>query len=248
MIEKYVKGILFLPLVSASVGSLRQTVKSGSLSIRIDSFFFAYYTGLKVVKRFIYRRISVVLAGDLRKGTKILHKGDPYSVVDYQHVKPGKGGAYMRTKMKNLITGNIQEETFRSEEKLETPNLEFKDMLYIYEEDGLYQFLDQETYEQIAFHKDQLSDVLDYLLEQTVYNVLYFDGRAIAVNPPVFLSLKVIETPPGVKGDTAQGGGTKPATLETGLVIQVPLFVNEGNVIKVDTREGKYIERLDTKK
>jgi elongation factor P len=190
----------------------------------------------------------VVLAGDLRKGTKILHKGDPYSVVEYQHVKPGKGGAYMRTKMKNLITGNVQEETFRAEEKLETPSLEYKEMLYVYEQDGLYQFLDQENYEQIAFSKDQVEEVLDYLKEQTVYNVLYFNDKAIAVNPPLFMALKVVETPPGVKGDTAQGGGTKPATLETGLVLQVPLFVNEGNILKVDTREGKYIERIDTKK
>ena len=121
-------------------------------------------------------------------------------------------------------------------------------MLYVYEQDGLYQFLDQENYEQIAFSKDQVDEVLDYLKEQTVYNVLYFNDKAIAVNPPVFLSLKVVETPPGVNGDTAQGGGTKPAKLETGLTLQVPLFVTEGNFIKVDTREGKYIERIDTKK
>ena len=190
----------------------------------------------------------MVLAGDLRKGTKILYKGDPYSVVDFQHVKPGKGGAYMRTKMKNLITGNVHEHTFRSEEKIESPDLAYKDMLYVYQDNGLYEFLDQDSYEQISFNKDQVSDVLDYLKEQTVYNVLYFNDKPIAVNPPVFLDLRVVETPPGVKGDTAQGGGTKPATLETGLVLQVPLFVNEDNIIKVDTREGKYIERVDTEK
>jgi len=190
----------------------------------------------------------VVAAGDLRKGTKILYKGEPYTVVEFQHVKPGKGGAYMRTKMKNLITGNMQEETFRSEEKLESPDLQYKEMLYVYEQDGLYEFLDQESFEQIAFNKDQVSEVLDYLKEQTVYNVLYFNDKPIAVNPPLFLELEVKETPPGVKGDTAQGAGTKPATLETGLVLQVPLFINEGTIIKVDTREGKYIERVDTKK
>lgn len=190
----------------------------------------------------------MVAAGDLRKGTKVLYKGEPYTVVEFQHVKPGKGGAYMRTKMKNLITGNMQEETFRSEEKLESPDLQYKEMLYVYEQDGLYEFLDQESYEQIAFNKDQVSDVSDYLKEQTVYNVLYFNDKPIAVNPPLFLELEVKETPPGVKGDTAQGGGTKPAVLETGLVLQVPLFINEGTIIKVDTREGKYIERVDTKK
>lgn len=190
----------------------------------------------------------MVIAGDLRKGTKLLYKGDPYTVIDYQHVKPGKGGAYMRTKMKNLITGNVQEYTFRSDEKIETPDLEYKEMIYVYEQDGLYEFLDQESYEQMAFNKDQVSEVLNYLKEQIVYNVLYFNNRPIAVNPPLFLELEVKETPPGVKGDTAQGGGTKPATLETGLVLQVPLFVTEGNFIKVDTREGKYIERVDKKK
>jgi elongation factor P len=189
----------------------------------------------------------VVLAGDLRKGTKLLYKGVPYTVLEYQHVKPGKGGAYMRTKMKNLLTGLVHEETFRSEEKLETPNLEYKEMLYAYEHDNLYEFLDQETYEQVAFDKSQVSEVLDFLKEQTVYNVLYFNGKPIAVNPPLFMELAVKETPPGVKGDTAQGGGTKPATLETGLVVQVPLFVNEGDILKVDTRESKYIERINKK-
>jgi elongation factor P len=190
----------------------------------------------------------VVLAGDLRRGTKILHKGEPYSVLEYQHVKPGKGGAYMRTKMKNLISGLVHEETFRAEEKLETPNLSYKDMLYVYQDDGLYQFLDQETYDQVAFNKEQLSDVIDFLKEQTVYTVLYFGERPIAVSAPLFMELTVTETPPGVRGDTAQGGGTKPATLESGLVLQVPLFIDEGDVIKVDTRDAKYIERMGKKK
>ncbi len=186
----------------------------------------------------------MIAAGDLRRGTKVLVKGEPYTVLEFQHVKPGKGGAYMRTKMKNLISGLVHEQTFRADEKLDTPNLQFHEMLYVYQDEGLYQFLDQETYEQVAFDKKQVSDVIDYLKEQTVYNVLYFNERPIAVNPPLFLELEVKETPPGVKGDTAQGGGTKPATLETGLVLQVPLFVNEGDFLKVDTREAKYIERV----
>ncbi len=189
----------------------------------------------------------MILAGEFKKGTKILFKGEPYLVLEYHHVKPGKGGAFMRTKMKNLITGLVHEETFRSEEKLPAPDLENRDMQYLYEEDGLYQFMDQESYEQVALDKDQLSEVLDYLKEQTIYQVLYFAGRPIAVTPPFHIDLRVKDTPPGVRGDTAQGGGTKPATLETGLVIQVPLFVNEDDIIKVDTRDAKYIERVSKK-
>lgn len=186
----------------------------------------------------------MILASDLRKGTKVLFRGEPYSVVDYQHVKPGKGGAFMRTKMRNLITGLMREETFRSEEKLDQPDLAYRDVVYLYQEGPLYQFMDQESYEQIGFSKEQLEDVIDYLKEQTVYNVLLFNDNPIAVTAPLHMDLVVTETPPGVRGDTAQGGATKPATLETGLTLQVPLFVDEGDVIRVDTRDGKYIERL----
>lgn len=190
----------------------------------------------------------MVLAGDLRRGTKVLHKGEPYTVVEFQHVKPGKGGAYMRTKMKNLISGLVHEETFRAEEKLEIPDLEYKEMQFLYEQGGVYHFMDQESYEQVEFTENQLSEVLDFLQEQTTYTVLYFSERPIAVTAPLFMELEVRETPPGVRGDTAQGSGTKPATLETGLVLQVPLFVNEGDIIRVDTRESKYIERVDKRK
>lgn len=190
----------------------------------------------------------MILAGDLRRGTKILHNNEPYVVLDFQHVKPGKGGAFMRTKMKNLITGLVREETFRSEEKIATPDLEYKDMIYLYEDNGLYQFMDQDTYEQIVLGRDNLEDVLDYLKEQAVYTILYFNDRPIAVTPPVHMDLRVIETVPGIRGDTAQGAATKPAKLETGLKLQVPLFVQEGEIVRVDTREGKYIERVADKK
>ena len=185
----------------------------------------------------------MVAAGDLRKGTKILFKDEPYVVVDFQHVKPGKGGAYMRTKMKNLITGLVHEHTFRSEEKLGSPDLEYRQMQYLYEHGQSYEFLDQNNYEQISLNKKQIEDVIDYLKEQEVYTVLYFNDRPIEVTPPLFLELKIVETVPGVKGDTAQGGN-KPAKLETGLVLNVPLFVNEGDFVKVDTRDGNYIERV----
>ena len=186
----------------------------------------------------------MILAGEFKKGTKLLFKGEPYAVLEYHHVKPGKGGAFMRTKMKNLITGLVHEETFRSEEKLAQPDLEYHEMLYLYLEDGLYHFMDQESYDQVALDKEQLSDVIDFLKEQIIYNVLYFSGQPIAVTAPLHMELKVKTTPPGVRGDTAQGAGSKPATLETGLVIQVPLFVEEGDMIKVDTRDAKYIERV----
>ena len=166
-------------------------------------------------------------------------------VLDYQHVKPGKGGAYVRTKMKNMLTGLMHEETFRSGEKFEDPNLEYKQMQYLYEEDGHYNFMDQDSYEQVSLSKSQLEEVLDYLKEQVVYTVLYFgEDRPIAVTAPLHMELMVQEAPPGVKGDTAQGGATKPATLETGLVLQVPLFVNEGDLVKVDTRTAAYVERV----
>lgn len=186
----------------------------------------------------------MISASEFKKGSKLLYEGEPYSVLEYHHVKPGKGGAFMRTKMRNLITGLVHEETFRSEEKFQTPDLEYKDMLFLYKDDGLYQFMDQDSYEQVALNEDQISEIMPFLKEQIVYTVLYFNNRPIAVNAPLFMELAVTETPPGVRGDTAQGGGTKPATLETGLVVQVPLFVNEGDVLKIDTRDQSYIERI----
>ncbi|MCL5875187.1 MAG: elongation factor P [Candidatus Dependentiae bacterium] len=181
---------------------------------------------------------------EFRKGAKLLFRGEPYMVLDYQHVKPGKGGAFLRTKMKNMITGLVHEELFRSGEKFEIPDLAYKDMQYLYKDADDYNFMDQDSFEQVVLTKDQIGDTIDYLKEQEVYTVLYFNERPIGITPPLFLNLKVTETPPGVKGDTAQGGATKPATLESGLKIQVPLFVNEDDIIKVDTRDGKYVERI----
>lgn len=186
----------------------------------------------------------MISASDFRKGTKVLVRGEPHVVLDFQHNKMGRGGALVRAKLKNLITGSTFEENFRSGEKFDDPQLQRKDMQYLYEEDGLYNFMDQESYDQVALNKDNLEDVLGYLKEQEVYQMLYFDEKPIGVTAPLFIELTVTETPPGVKGDTAQGGGNKPATLETGFVVQVPLFVNEGDVIKIDTRDGSYIERV----
>lgn len=186
----------------------------------------------------------MVTTSEFRKGKKILFDNTPFMVIEFVHVKPGKGGAFVRTKMKNMITGLLHEETFRSGEKFEDPGLEYKDMQYLYLQDGLYNFMDQESYEQISFNKEQVEEALDFLKEQEIYTILYFQDRPIAVNPPMFMNLKVVSTPPGVRGNTAQGGATKLATLETGLSLHVPLFVNEGDSVKVDTRTVEYIERV----
>ena len=189
----------------------------------------------------------MISAGDFRKGTKFLYTKAPHVVVDFQCTKPGKGGAYIRTKMKNMITGSIFEETFVSAEKFGTPDLQYHEVQYLYADGTHYHFLDQKSYEEAEFTESQISEVMPFLKEQIIYTALYFEGNPIAVTPPLFMELMVKETPPGVRGDTAQGGATKPATLETGLQIQVPLFINEGEVIKVDTRDSSYIERIGKK-
>lgn len=185
----------------------------------------------------------MISTSDFKKGRKILFQNEPYMVIDFVHVKPGKGGAFVRTKMKNLLTGLIKEETFRSGEKFEDPGLEYKEMQYLYNEDTHYNFMDLETYDQISLDKEQVEPTFDFLKEQETYTVVYFQGRAVSVNPPMFINLRVIETPPGERGNTAQGGATKPATMETGLVLQVPLFIKEEDVLKIDTRTVEYIER-----
>lgn len=186
----------------------------------------------------------MISTSDFRKGsTKILWNGEPWIVLDFQLVKPGKGGTYLRTKLKNMITGRMLEETFRSAEKFPEPDLEYNQMQYLYEQDGLYHFMDQDSFEQSAFGEDQVAQVKKYLKDGCVYNVVNFQSRPILVEPPMFMELAVKSTVPGVRGDTAQGG-SKPATLETGLTVQVPLFINEGDVLKIDTRDDKYIERV----
>lgn len=186
----------------------------------------------------------MISTSDFRKGsTKILYNNEPWVVVDYSLVKPGKGGTYLRTKMKNLITGRILEETFRSAEKFDEPDLEYKQMQFLYSDEHFH-FMDQENYEQVAFNPDQVEMVKKYLKDGIVYSVVIFKDRPIMVEPPTFMVLEVKATVPGVRGDTAQGG-SKPATLETGLVVQVPLFINEGHKVKIDTREDKYIEKVD---
>lgn len=185
----------------------------------------------------------MIATSDFRKGfTKILWNNEPWVILDYHLVKPGKGGTYVRTKMKNMLSGRVLEETFRSAEKFPEPDLEWAEMQYLYRDEH-YQFMDQGSYEQVGFDEDQIITVKNYLKEGTMYNIIKFEGKPISVEPPTFMELEIVETVPGVRGDTAQGG-SKPAKLETGLVVQVPLFLNEGNKIKVDTREDKYIEKV----
>jgi elongation factor P len=185
----------------------------------------------------------VIFAGDLRPGVKVEVDGVPFVVTDYQWVKPGKGGAFMRTKLKNMRTGAVIDRTFRTEEKLPSAELEEKRVQYMYRSGDEFHFMDTETYEQFFLPEDQLGNARDYLREEMVVTIVSHRGAPLAVEVPTFVELLVAETDPGVRGDTASGG-SKPATLETGAVIQVPLFINVGDRLRVDTRTGNYIERV----
>ena len=189
----------------------------------------------------------MIFAGDFRKGSKFLHKGNPHVVITFQHNKIANRRATVRTKVRDMITGSIYEENFRAEDKFEVPDLKYRQMQFLYQEGDEYHFMDQENYDQVVFKKWQLEDIISYLKTELAYTVLYFGDKPIEVNPPTFVELAVKETTPGVRGDTAQGGATKPATMESDLVLQVPLFVNEGDIIKIDTRDCSYIERVNKK-
>jgi len=180
---------------------------------------------------------------DFRKGLKIEINGEPFVIADFLHVKPGKGGAFVRTTLKSLVTGNVIDRTFRSGEKVDKPDLEEKQMQYLYESEGQYHFMDSETYEQLFLSRDQLGDAVNFLQENVAISVLFHNGKPLGVEVPIFVELAVVATEPGVRGDTA-AGATKPATLETGMTVQVPLFINEGDVLKIDTRTVKYLERV----
>jgi elongation factor P len=185
----------------------------------------------------------LISTSDFRKGLKIEFRGDPYEIVDFLHVKMGRGGANVKTKMKNLKTGGVVEETIRSGEKFPTPELEEKKMQFLYMQDGLYYFMDQETYEQLPLTSEQLGDAKLFLKENIEVKILNYKGTPLNVELPMFIELVVAQTDPGYKGDTASGGG-KPAKLETGAIVRVPFHINEGDTIKVDTRTSEYIERV----
>lgn len=179
---------------------------------------------------------------DFRTGLKIEYEGEPYVIVEFQHVKPGKGGAFVRTKLKNLITGRVLDPTFKSGDKVGKPDLEEKDMQYLYMDGEHYAFMDTNTYEQVLVDSDAVGEVSSWLKENTDCQVLLYKGKAIGVQPPNFVTLEITECEPGLKGDTATNT-LKPAKVETGATVNVPLFVNEGEKIRVDTRTGQYVER-----
>jgi len=185
----------------------------------------------------------MVSAGEFRNGLTIEVEGNIYTVVEFQHVKPGKGAAFVRTKLKNLKTGAVTERTFRPTEKMPKAHIERKDMEYLYSDGELYYFMDTETYEQIGLNKEQLGDALKFVKENNTVKILSHQGVVFGVEPPLFVELEISHTEPGFKGDTSTGA-TKPATVETGATVNVPLFVEIGDVIKIDTRTGEYLSRV----
>ena len=179
---------------------------------------------------------------DFRNGLKIEFGGEPFVIVYFQHVKPGKGGAFVRTKLKNLKTGAVREHTFRSGDKVEKPDLDEREMQFMYQMENAYHFMDTTTFEQIYLDEDHMGDAANYMVENLPVRILFFRGEPIGIDLPIFIDLEITETEPGVRGDTVSGA-TKAAKLSSGAVVHVPLFLNVGDRIKVDTRTGTYIER-----
>ncbi len=184
-----------------------------------------------------------VSTSDFRNGLKIEFDGDPYLMIAFQHVKPGKGGAFVRTKLKNMATGRVLDKTFRGGEKVAAAEVEQKQMQFLYRDGDYYYFMDTDTYEQTHLQADQLGDARELMPENVVITMMYYKGKSIGVDLPIFVELKVLETDPGLRGDTSSGG-SKPANMESGAVIQVPLFINIGDTLRVDTRSREYIERV----
>ncbi|HHT15047.1 MAG TPA: elongation factor P [Clostridiales bacterium] len=184
----------------------------------------------------------MITAGDFRKGITIELDGSVWNIVDFQHVKPGKGAAFVRTKIKNIMTGAVVERTFSPSDKMPRAHVETKEMMYMYNDGGLYYFMDPETFEQMPLNESQVEEAIKFVKENTNANIRFFKGSAFSVEAPNFVDLEVTDTEPGFKGDTASNT-FKPATLETGYTLMVPLFINIGDVIKIDTRSGEYLSR-----
>lgn len=201
---------------------------------------FVYQTKIKTIPS--RKGVNMVTAGDFRNGVTFDMDGSVMQIVEFQHVKPGKGAAFVRTKLKNVITGAVIEKTFNPTEKFENAYIERKEMQYLYNDDELYYFMDMETYDQIPLNRDKLSDNFKFVKENTLCKIISYKGNVFGVEPPLFVELEVTDTEPGVRGDTATNV-TKPATLETGAVIRVPIFINAGDVLRIDTRTGEYLER-----
>ena len=185
----------------------------------------------------------MISAGDFKNGVTVEIDGNIYQILEFQHVKPGKGAAFVRTKLKNIISGGVVEKTFRPTEKFPKAHIDRKDMQYLYRDGDLFNFMDVETYDQIALNEDVVGDSLKFVKENEVVKICSHNGNVFSVEPPLFVELAITETEPGFKGDTAHGA-TKPATVETGAIVMVPLFVEQGDVLKIDTRSGEYLSRV----
>lgn len=185
----------------------------------------------------------MITAGDFKNGITVEIEGNIYQVLEFQHVKPGKGAAFVRTKLKNIINGGVIEKTFRPTEKFPKAHIDRKDMQYLYQDGDLYNFMDVETYDQIALNEDVVGDALKFVKENETVKICSHKGNVFSVEPPLFVELAITETEPGFKGDTATGAN-KPATVETGATVYVPLFVEIGDKIKIDTRTGEYLSRV----
>lgn len=185
----------------------------------------------------------MISAGDFRNGVTLEIEGNVYQILEFQHVKPGKGAAFVRTKLKNIINGGVVEKTFRPTEKFPAARIDRVDMQYLYSDGDLYHFMNTETYDQIALNSDDVGDALKFVKENEMVKICSHNGNVFAVEAPLFVELEITDTEPGFKGDTATGA-TKPATVETGAVVYVPLFVETGNRIKIDTRSGEYLSRV----
>ncbi|MDO5101140.1 MAG: elongation factor P [Eubacteriales bacterium] len=184
----------------------------------------------------------MISAGDFKNGVTMEMDGNIVQIVEFQHVKPGKGAAFVRTKLKNIINGGLIEKSFRPTEKFPLARIERVDMQYLYSDGELFHFMNQETYDQIALTEDAVGDSLKFVKENEVVKICSHNGNVFAIEPPLFVELEITETEPGFKGDTAQGA-TKPATVETGVIVYVPLFVEQGDRIRIDTRTGEYMSR-----
>ena len=185
----------------------------------------------------------MVSAGDFKNGITVEMDGGIFQIIEFQHVKPGKGAAFVRTKLKNIVSGGVVEKTFRPTEKLTLAHIDRKEYQYLYSDGDLYNFMDTETFEQIALTADNVGDSLKFVKENEMVKLCSHNNNVFAIEPPLFVELEITETEPGVKGDTATGA-TKPAILETGAKILVPLFVNQGDTVKIDTRTGEYLSRV----
>ena len=184
----------------------------------------------------------MITAGEFRNGVTFELEGNVFQIVEFQHVKPGKGAAFVRTKLKNIKSGGVVEKTFRPTEKCPQARIDRKDMQYLYSDGDLFNFMDVETYDQVALNAETIGDSLKFVKENEMCKVCSHNGNVFAVEPPLFVELEITETEPGFKGDTATGA-TKPATVETGAVVYVPLFIEQGEKIKIDTRTGEYLSR-----